>query len=147
MTRPQRKTDYLGEHRPYLGDTDPLLLGNIEKGQVIRFVYHGELRWVFVADANWKNKLHGLDLKHIPRRAFLQVVNAPLELNPRELYDKKIRKTPIPQYESYRTYNRIEMSAIHSVIYNSTLQPAEHDEQGIEEPEQVKDTDELLKGL
>jgi len=63
------------------------------------------------------------------------------------LYDKKIRKTPIPQYESYRTYNRIEMSAIHSVIYNSTLQPAEHDEQGIEEPEQVKDTDELLKGL
>lgn len=138
--RPDRPDiNYLGQHRKFFGDVTPTNRSRIEKGQVVRFIYNGIERTIFVVAANWENKLHGLDLKHVPRKIFLRAVNAPSTLSEQQLYDKVLDKPRFHDLQAYRTFDRAKINSLRNVFYNSILQPDEKQEQGIEEPEQLNE--------
>lgn len=138
--RPDRPDiDYLGQHREFFGDVTPTNRSRIEKGQVVRFIYNGIERTIFVVAANWENKLHGLDLKHVPRRVFLRAVNAPLTLSEQQLYDKVLDKPIFRELQAYRTFDRRKINSLRNVFYNSILQPDERGEPDIQEPEQLNE--------
>lgn len=131
--------NYLGQHREFFGDVTPTNRSRIEKGQVVRFIYNGKERTIFVVAANWENKLHGLDLKHVPRRVFLRAINASPTLSEQQLYDKVLDHPRFRDLQAYRTFDRAKINSLRNVFYNSILQPDEKAEQGIEQPEQLNE--------
>ena len=133
------KTNYLGQHREFFGDVTPLSITAVKKGQVIRFNYRGKERTVFVVHGYWKGKLHGMDLAGVPRRAFLPIVNALPSLSEKQLYEQKINQPRVLELNAYRTYDRVKIANLRSVLYDSLLQPDERGEQGIEDPFVVTD--------
>ena len=138
--RPKRPdTNYLGQHREFLGDASPLQANELDKGQVARFLYNGKERTVFIVAGYWKGKVHGLDLKFLPRRPFLTIVNAPQEWSEQKLYDMRINTPMVKPYDSYRTYDRGKIGSLRTLLYNSSLQEDEQGEQEIEGPEGMKD--------
>lgn len=146
MVKPKRvDTNYLGQHHEFFGDITPLQPNNLEKGLVTRFLYNGKERTVFIIAGEWKGKVHGLDLKHIPRRPFLSVINTPEEWSEQKLYDMRINKPMVKPFDAYRTYDRGKIGSLRKIFYDSSLQPTEKGEQEIEQPEPIKALDEVLE--
>lgn len=130
------KDKYLGEHRKFFGKIDPTSITAIKKGQVVKFLYDGEERTVFVVTRNWKGKLHGMDLAGVPRKLFLPIINSYVlqpKVSSEKLYDQHIKKPRILELQAYRTFDRFKISNIKSINYDSTLQPNEKGE-GIPDP-------------
>lgn len=98
-------------------------------GDVIKFSYKGEHRYVYVIAPEWNNFLHGLDISFVPRNFFLSVVNAPVsKLSEQQLYQQYIRIPMIEKLDAYRTYDRTKITAIYRLPYNRSIQPDERDE-------------------
>lgn len=133
------KADYLGQHREFFGEIIPMSITDTKKGQVVRFNYLGKVRNVFVVAGNWEGKLHGMDLAGVPRHAFLKIVNARPSLSEKQLYEQEINKPRVLELNAYRTYDRVKIANLKSILYDSTLQPDEQGEQGIEDPFVVTD--------
>ena len=133
------KTSYLGEHREFFGDLTPISITAVKKGQVVRFNYLGKERNVFVVGGNWEGKLHGMDLAGVPRRAFLRIVNALPTLSEKQLYEQEINKIRVLELNAYRTYDRVKIANLKTIMYDSFLQPDEQDEQHIDDPFVVTD--------
>lgn len=135
------KTDYLGQHREFFGEVTPISITAAKKGQVVRFNYNGKVRNVFVVAGNWEGKLHGMDLAGVPRLAFLRIVNALPTLTEKQLYEQEINKPRVSELNAYRTYDRVKIANLKTVLYNSFLQPDEEGEQGIEDADPFVVTD------
>ncbi len=133
------RTNYLGQHREFFGDLTPLSITAVKKGQVIRFNYLGKERNVFVVAGNWEGKLHGMDLAGVPRRDFLRIVNALPTLSEKQLYEQEINKRKVREFNAYRTYDRVKIANLRTILYDSLLQPDESGEQGIDDPFVVTD--------
>ena len=133
------RTNYLGQHREFFGDLTPLSITAVEKGQVIRFNYLGKERNVFVVAGNWEGKLHGMDLAGVPRTAFLRIVNALPTLSEKQLYEQEINKRKVLEFNAYRTYDRVKIANLRTILYDSLLQPAEEGEQDLDDPFVVTD--------
>ena len=88
---------------------------------------------------NWEGKLHGMDLAGVPRRAFLRIVNALPTLSEKQLYEQEINKTRVLELNAYRTYDRVKIANLKTIMYDSFLQPDEQDEQHIDDPFVVTD--------
>ena len=144
VDRPNRADiDYLGQHHKFFGDVNVVQLTELEKGQVIRFMYNGRERNVFVVHPKWKGKLHGLDLKFLPRRPFLTIINTPSKWTEEKLYEMRINKPIIQKWEVFRTYDVNKISNLKLVVYNNLLQPDEHGEQEIDEAEEIQEIEYL----
>ena len=133
------RTDYLGQHREFFGDLTPMSITAVKKGQVIRFNYLGKERNVFVVAGNWEGKLHGMDLAGVPRRDFLRIVNALPTLSEKQLYEQEINKRKVREFNAYRTYDRVKIANLRTILYDSLLQPDETGEEGIDDPFVVTD--------
>jgi len=133
------RTDYLGQHRKFFGDLTPLSITAVKKGQVIRFNYLGKERNVFVVAGNWEGKLHGMDLAGVPRTDFLRIVNALPTLSEKQLYEQEINKRKVREFNAYRTYDRVKIANLRTILYDSLLQPSEEGEQDIDDPFVVTD--------
>ena len=133
------RTNYLGQHREFFGDLTPLSITAVKKGQVIRFNYLGKERNVFVVAGNWEGKLHGMDLASVPRTDFLRIVNALPTLSEKQLYEQEINKRKVLEFNAYRTYDRVKIANLRTILYDSLLQPAEEGEQDLDDPFVVTD--------
>ena len=133
------RADYLGQHREFFGDITPLSITAVKKGQVIRFNYLGKERNVFVVAGNWEGKLHGMDLAGVPRRDFLRIVNALPTLSEKQLYEQEINKRKVREFNAYRTYDRVKIANLRTILYDSLLQPTEEGEQDLDDPFVVTD--------
>lgn len=143
----RKKVNYLEQHRKFFGDAVPITVTGIEKGQVIKFNYKGEERHVFVVHGNWKGKMHGLNLKSVPRRPFLTVINAPDSLTEHQLYDQKIAEPIIKRLDAYRTYDRSVIANLRTIAYDSTLQEDERGEQHIDQHESMQELEKSMEKL
>jgi hypothetical protein len=143
--KPKRlDTNYLGQHHEFFGDVTPIQSNELEKGMVTRFLYKGKERVIFIIAGTWKGKVHGLDLKHIPRRPFLTVVNAPEVWSEQKLYDMRINTPMVKPFDAYRTFDRGKIGSLKKVFYDSSLQPTETGEQELEQPDQMTAFDHAL---
>lgn len=133
------RTDYLGQHREFFGDITPMSITAVKKGQVVRFNYLGKERNVFVVAGNWEGKLHGMDLAGVPRLAFLRIVNALPTLSEKQLYEQEINQVRILELNAYRTYSRVKITNLKTIMYDSFLQPDETGIQHIDDPFIVTD--------
>ena len=133
------RTNYLGQHREFFGDLTPLSITAVKKGQVIRFNYLGKERNVFVVAGNWEGKLHGMDLASVPRTDFLRIVNALPTLSEKQLYEQEINKRKVLEFNAYRTYDRVKIANLRTILYDSLLQPTEEGEQDLDDPFVVTD--------
>jgi hypothetical protein len=116
------------EHEEYFIAKEPpiqAVRGVLKKGEVIEFSYDNKIRYIFVIHPHWEGKLHGLDLKYLPRRWLLRVMNAPPEWTERELYDKWAKHDEIKKYEAYRTFNLTKIQMLRQIAYDSSLKPGE----------------------
>lgn len=131
------KTNWIPEHKRFiLSEGISQGLGELEWGQIITLIYEGEQRWVLVVDPKWEQKLHVLDLKYVPRKTILRVLNhAPDALTPRQFYNQFVNKPWVKELNAYRTYDRTKVSSFRELTYNLSLQPGEQDEHDIEEPQ------------
>lgn len=132
---------YLGQHRKFFGDVKAESLTAVKKGQVIRFLYDGEERTVFVVTRNWRGKLHGMDLAGVPRKLFLPIINYYVSnpgLSSEKLYEQEIKTIRVLELHAYRTFDRFKISNLKVVAYDSTLQPTEKGE-GLDDPFVVTD--------
>jgi hypothetical protein len=135
----ERDDDFLYQHEPYLGEPDHEApeVDVVKIGSVVKFRYADKLRTVYVTNPNYENKLHGIDMKLVPRLDLLKVANAPSALTPSQLYEQFIKKHIYQTWDAYRTYDlpRIKSVGIH--VYNTALQPGEESTPEVEEPEVV----------
>ena len=138
----RKNVDFTQLHREFFIEEKPIVLNEIAKQKVIRFVYKGKERFVLVVHPNWENKLHALDLKMLPRRPLLQVINAPSALSEIQLYDLYVRRNEVMEWDAYRTYERGLLTGLHEVTYNAMLQPTEKGEEDIEQPEPIREIEE-----
>lgn len=109
----------LASHRAYLSQPHKIQLHDIRVGDVIRFMYDGEERTVFVLNPEYQTKLHGLSLKAIDHRTMMVEVFAKQDLykTPHDFYARVISREVIQDTDSYRTYNVRKMANIHRMKY------------------------------
>lgn len=134
----ERREDWIPLHKQYfLEVAAPVGADYLRKGQIATLIYKGEQRWVLIVDPNWAQKVHVLDLKHVPRRAILRILNeAPPALTPRQFYELYIDKAWVKEFKAYRTYDKNQISDIRVITYNlSLVGPETEDEPGIDPPE------------
>lgn len=134
----ERREDWIPLHKQFFLDiADPIGSDYLRKGQIVTLMYKGEQRWVLVVDPNWEQKVHVLDMKYLPRRAVLRLLNeAPPSLTPRQFYELFVNKAWVKEFRAYRTYDRAQISDVREITYNLTLVGPEKDEPDIEEPNQ-----------
>jgi len=125
--------DYRTQHSPHFMDTKLKPYGSdFERGQVITFIYKGEERWVFITHPLWKGKMHGLDIRFLPRRMLLPLFDVKSSMTAEQFYKLYIDKPWIKKWDSYRTYDRGKLSNVKVVTYDTSREPDELDEPGME---------------
>jgi hypothetical protein len=112
-------TQALASHRSYITDAEKIERTSINVGDVIKFMYNGEERTVFVLNPEYKMKLHGLSMKSIDRRTMMVEVFAKRDLyvSPTDFYARVVSQDAIKQTDSYRTYDLNKMGNIRRVKY------------------------------
>jgi len=129
--RPINKLLYLPEHQPMFGTMQFVSKTQLNPGDVISFRYTGkepgdvsEVRFVFVLDPDYHDKLHGLTLGMTPKNALIRDVIDPMydTFIPYDLYYESVFKVA-RSWDSYRTYFLSGMSGIRRCSYFLTDKP------------------------
>lgn len=112
------KLKYLPEHKPYFGIARFVRYSEIGPGDVVSFVYDGEMRWVLVLDPNYKAKMHALTLGLLPRSTLISRVIDPMydHGEPYDLYYKALFKVA-EGWDVYRTYNVNKIRQVRRMTY------------------------------
>jgi hypothetical protein len=110
---------HLASHRAYLSNPVRVNPNQINVGDVIKFMYSGEERTVFVLNPEWHLFLHGLSMKAIDRRTLMVeiVAKADMYKTPADFYTRVIKQEPIQKTDSYRTYEIRKMGNIRKLTY------------------------------
>lgn len=111
---------FIATHQEYLSKEEKIDPKSIEIGDVIKFMYDGDERIVYVLNPEHGLKLHGLSMKQINRNMLMTEVISKLMLHkdPFDFYNKVIKQHTIQKTDSYRTYNIRKMTHIHRVKYD-----------------------------
>ena len=121
--------NYLPQHRNFFGSSEPTRITDVKIGDFITFVYNGEPRWVYVLNPKWEQKLHALDMRHIPRRDLLYVANQIKDsMNPSTIYETFVKKPQVKSRHAYRTYNLSKISNVTRFVYITFLGPGDKDD-------------------
>ncbi len=136
---PRKRDDtinFIPEHKPFFSKQSQYTRrAGLEKGQVIRFMYKGKERHLFVVHPLWEGFVHGLDLKQLPRRELLMVINAPDEITSHQLYEQYVKKREVKDRDAYRCYHPHKMGGLKLIDYDSGLAPGEGSEHLVEAPQ------------
>ena len=86
--------DWIPLHKQYFLQTSmPQGSAVLKKGQIVTFQYNGEQHWVLIVDPHWHDKVHALNLKYVPRRVLLRILNEALPtLTEHQFYTQHINK-------------------------------------------------------
>ncbi|MBW3546355.1 MAG: hypothetical protein KY428_12300 [Bacteroidetes bacterium] len=100
------KIKYLHEHKPHFGVAYFVQYSQVGPGDVLSFIYDGEMRWVMVLDPDYKGKMHALTLGITPRKTLIDKVIDPMydHGEPYSLYYRSLFKVA-KDWDNYRTYN------------------------------------------
>lgn len=111
--------NHLASHRAYLSNPVRVNPNQIDVGDVIKFMYNGEERTVFVLNPEWHMFLHGLSMKAIDRRTLMVeiVAKADIYKTPADFYTRVIKQEAIQKTDSYRTYEIRKMGHIRKFTY------------------------------
>lgn len=109
-------------------------------GDILVFFYEDELKYVFVVTPLYQNKLHGLDLRRVPRKEFMYVANLTFSrLTPQKFYREYISRPWMKQWNAYRSYDWEKISNPKFLDYDRNVQPDEKDTSHIPDPAEDKD--------
>ncbi len=116
--------NYMNEHRPNFGVAYFVRYADVGPGDVITFLYKGEMRWAFVLDPNHEEKCHALTLKLTPRQKLIDtVVDGMFDTDvPKTLYYNNVYKVA-KDWDSYRTYFVDQMTNVRRLPYYLTPKP------------------------
>jgi len=119
--------DFRNEHLPHIlhKDVEGYSRQEYTRGQVITFTYKDVERWVFVVHPEWEGKIHGLDMRYIPRRDLLPLFDVTQALAPEQFYKTYVDKPWVKRWDAYRTYDRTKISNVKVVVYNTAREPDE----------------------
>lgn len=109
----------LASHQAYISNPEKIDKNVIQVGDVIKFMYNGEERVVFVLNPERSMKLHGLSMKAIDRRLMMVEIFAKSDIyvSPEDFYARVISQDVIKNTDSYRTYDLNKMGNIRRVKY------------------------------
>ena len=133
--RESRKiTDFHDEHQPHiLSEKLGAHSKDFLRGQVAIFTYKDEERWVFITHPDWHGKVHGLDMKHIPRRVLLPLFDVTQALPPEQFYKDYVNKPWVKKWDAYRTYTRNKIGSVRLAVYDTHRAPDEMSEARMED--------------
>lgn len=107
------------QHKPYVIDIFSIEKKDIHKGDIIQFMYSGDIRYALVLHPNWKQKLHALDINKVPRAVLLAMIPNIFKYTPQVLYETYISNSPtIRRTDSYRSYFQKDISNVNYVVYD-----------------------------
>lgn len=139
--------DYIVEqHRPFIKDLygDTLARKTTVKiGDILVFMYENERRYVFVVTPLFLGKLHGLDMRRVPRKQFMYVANLSFNrLTSKSFYRTYISRHWMAEFEAYRTYDWKKIVNPRYIDYDRNVQP---DEKGTAKiPDPAEDADGII---
>lgn len=109
----------LPSHRNYLSNERKVDASMVSAGDVIRFVYDGEERTVFVVNPEWKKLLHGLTMNVISRRDLMvEVVSKRQAANDvQDFYNVVLNTENIKKIDCYRTYKLDKIQNLRKLDY------------------------------
>ena len=130
----RKTTDFHDEHQSHIL-SEKLEAHSTEflRGQVVIFTYKDEERWVFITHPAWHGKVHGLDMKHIPRRVLLPLFDVTLALPPEQFYKDYVNKAWVKKWDAYRTYDKNKISNAKLAVYDTKRAPDEMSEARMED--------------
>lgn len=111
--------DELSSHRSYLSNERKVSIDQVYSGDVIRFIYDGEERTVFVVDPNWKKMLHALTMNVINRRDLMVevVANRDQFQTAHDFYNMVLKRPTIQKIDAYRTYKLEKIQNLRKLNY------------------------------
>ena len=114
-----KSKDELSSHAAYLSAPRKVSITNVDAGDVIRFMYEGEERTVFVLDPVWNKKLHGLTMNVISRRDLMVEVVSKRDTttDPYDFYKSFMTSNTIKKIDCYRTYNLEKIQNVRTLDY------------------------------
>ena len=95
----------------------PIPIQNVVKGMVIEFLYHNELRYVYVLNPRFHDELHGMSMRAIPRTLLMFVIKYVPKLSEKVLYEQHLTKPHIKKVDAYRTFKLDEINSLKVVDY------------------------------
>lgn len=108
----QLQDDVYTSHHGYIDNERKVDHDDINIGNVVRFMYDGEERNIFVVNANWQDKMHGLSLNSISHDDLVTEIITKLDTvqNEQELYTRILSTEKIKGLQCYRRFdiNKIE---------------------------------------
>jgi hypothetical protein len=114
-----KSRDELPSHRIYLSNERTVDASMVIAGDVIRFVYDGEERTVFVVNSEWQSMLHGLTMNVINRRDLMvEVISKRQSANDvQDFYNVVLNTENIKKIDCYRTYKLDKIQNLRRLDY------------------------------
>lgn len=111
--------DELPSHRSYLSNERKIDISMVLPGDVIRFLYDGEERTVFVVNPAWNKLLHGLAMNVINRRDLMVEVVSKRKVgdNAQDFYKLVLDTNAIKKIDCYRTYKLEKIQRLRRLDY------------------------------
>jgi len=108
--------DYLDEYEGRLGSRRFTNIAQLQLGDLVQFLYRGEMRLGLVMAPNYKDKLHVISLKEIPHSSYIEMVKNvhPLPASPQELYGR-VRQFSL-DFLSYRQYLHKDITQLRKIL-------------------------------
>ncbi len=118
------KLKYLHEHKPHFGTAYFVRFSDLGAGDVISFLYDGEMRWALVLDPDYQKKMHALTMGLLPRQTLIEKVIDPMydHGEPYSLYYRSLFKVA-KGWDVYRTYDINKISQIRRMGYYLKSKP------------------------